>query len=182
MKHQIIQKIEIPQGVSCEYSNFILKCKKDSQELTRKIKLPEVEIKIENNNIIFKCDKGTKKHHKTIYSYIAHIKNLFQGLEKKFIYKLEACNVHFPMSIKVEGNEVIITNFFGEKTQRRAKILPNVQVEIKGHQITLSSSDIEAAGQTAANLEKATKIKKRDKRIFQDGIYIVEKPRRFNNV
>lgn len=178
MKHQITEKLEIPEGVSCEFSNRILKCKKNSLELSREINLPEVEIKIENSSIIFKCDRGTKKHNKSIHAQIAHIKNLFQGLEKKFIYKLEACNVHFPMSLKVEGNNLVITNFLGERTPRKAKILPNTQVEIKGQQITISSSDIESAGQTAANLEKATKIKSRDRRIFQDGIYIVEKPGR----
>jgi len=76
----------------------------------------------------------------------------------------------------VEGDEIIIKNFLGEKIPRKAKILPNTSVEIKSNQIIVSSSNIEFAGQTAANIERATKIKKRDRRIFQDGIFIIEKP------
>jgi large subunit ribosomal protein L6 len=80
------------------------------------------------------------------------------------------------MTLKVEGSKLAINNFLGEKKPRFAEILPNVNVDIKGQNITVSSPDKEAAGQTAANFEKATKVKNRDRRIFQDGIYIVEKP------
>ncbi len=59
--------------------------------------------------------------------------------------------------------------------QQVARIMPNSKVEIKGTDITVTSNDIEMAGQTAANLEKATKVKGRDRRIFQDGIFITEK-------
>ena len=94
------------------------------------------------------------------------------------MYHLEAVNVHFPMSLKIEGGKLAINNFFGEKTPRYAKILPNVEVKLEGQKIIIISSNKEAAGQTAANFEKATKIKNRDKRIYQDGIYITQKPGR----
>src|SRR3989344_4935855 len=88
----------------------------------------------------------------------------------------ESCNVHFPVTLKVEGNKFVITNFLGEKTPRFAKIPQGVKVEVKGQKITVSSHNKDLAGQTAANLEKATKIRSRDRRIFQDGIFLVERP------
>jgi len=41
--------------------------------------------------------------------------------------------------------------------------------------VKVSSIDKEKAGQTAANIELATRIKGYDPRVFQDGIYIVKK-------
>ena len=50
-----------------------------------------------------------------------------------------------------------------------------VDIKIDKAEISVSSVDKELAGQAAANFEILTKIRGRDKRIFQDGIYIINK-------
>ncbi len=176
MRQKISEQLEIPAGITCEFANNMLKCKKDSVAVTRKVEVPCMTISIKDNRITVECESGNKNDFKTIKSHIAHIKNIFSGLQKEYVYKLEACNVHFPMTLKAEGNRVVISNFLGEKTPRFAEILPGVKVDIKGQKITVASADKEAAGHTASNLEKATKIKNRDRRIFQDGIFLTERP------
>lgn len=176
MKRHIHEKLEIPQGISCVYEDKLLVCTHGSKSLSRKISVPSTEVKIKDSEIILECKKGNKNNYKGIMSALAHIKNLFSGLENEYVYQLESANVHFPMTIKIEGDKVKINNFLGEKVPREAKILPGVQVKIEGQKITVTSHDREAAGQTAANLERATKLTGRDRRIFQDGIYITQKP------
>ena len=83
--------------------------------------------------------------------------------------------MHFPITTKIEGNEFIIKNFLGERKDRKAKILPGVEVKVDGEMITLEGSDKEKTGQTAANIEQATKVRNKDRRIFQDGIFMLEK-------
>lgn len=178
MKTALMEKIAIPSGISCELSNNILVGKKDGAEVRRDMKIPGIKVEIKGQEIVLSCPKGNKKDFKTIKSYIAHLRNLFDGLNKKIVYELEACNVHFPMTMKVDGKKLLINNFLGEKNPRVAAILADVDVQIKGQKITVSSSNKDAAGQTAANIEKATKIRSRDRRVFQDGIYIVERPGR----
>ena len=178
MRNKILEKINIPDGITCELNHGILVCMKDGNKVKREMNLPQTEIKIQNSEIILECKKGNKNNYKKIKSAVAHIKNMFSGLEEKFVYKMEACNVHFPMSMKIDSGKITITNFLGEKTSRVAEILHGVDVEIKGTQLTISSLSRSAAGQTAANIEKATKIKARDRRIYQDGIFITSKPGR----
>jgi len=175
MRKQIIENIEIPSDVSCEFSDNIFKCRKGSSELLRTVNVPLLSVQIKGKEIILDCAMGKKNDLKVIKSLAAHIKNMFLGLNEKYTYKLQAVNVHFPMTLKVDGSRLMINNFLGEKVPRFAQIRPNVIIEVKGQAITLSSHDKEAVGQTAANIEKATKIKSKDRRVFQDGIYIIEK-------
>jgi large subunit ribosomal protein L6 len=176
MKKLILEQLDIPAGVTCEFSDSTLKCKKDGTELSRKITVPRMTVAVKDNKINLGCESGNKRDFKTIKSYIAHIKNMFTGLQQEYVYKLEYCNVHFPMTLKIESNRVVINNFLGEKNPRFAKIVSGVKVDLKGQKLTVTSADKDAAGQTAANLEKATKIKNRDRRIFQDGIFITDRP------
>ena len=79
------------------------------------------------------------------------------------------------MTVKIEGSKLIINNFLGEKEKRFASIVPGVKVDVKGQQIILSGADVESVGQSAANIEKATWVANRDRRVFQDGIFITSK-------
>ncbi len=84
------------------------------------------------------------------------------------------------MLVEVNKNKniLLIKNFLGEKKPRVAKILPGVEVNIEKNIITISSPNKELAGQTSANFEKATHVRNRDRRKFQDGIFIIKKPMR----
>jgi large subunit ribosomal protein L6 len=79
------------------------------------------------------------------------------------------------MTLTKEDEVVVINNFMGEKVPRKAKILPGVEINIEGDIITISSFDKEKAGQSAANIELATRRSGFDKRVFQDGCYVIEK-------
>ncbi|MAG39934.1 50S ribosomal protein L6 [Candidatus Pacearchaeota archaeon] len=175
MKKKLERTVDLPEGFTSEIKGNTIKLKGNSKETERDFDLGKVLVKQEGNKITISCEKATRREAATIGTTQAHLQNMIRGLSEGFTYKLEICNVHFPMNVKAEGNKVTIKSYLGEKKDREAKIEDGSKVEIKGTEITVTSDDIEKAGQTAANLEKATKLKGRDRRIFQDGIFITEK-------
>ncbi len=169
-------KVPIPEGVQVSFQGAILHVKGTSGELTKFVGHPYLTLTNENNAITLKTKKNTKKYKRIIYSMESHVKNALSGVIHPYFYRLKICSGHFPMTVKQDAQKITISNFLGEKIPRVASILPNVKVKIEGEMITIESPDIEAAGQTAANLETATRITARDRRVFQDGIFIIEKP------
>ena len=79
------------------------------------------------------------------------------------------------MNVAVSGNKFVVSNFLGEKTPRELGIKDGADVKIEGDMVTVQSINKELASQTAADIERLTKVKGRDLRIFQDGIYIIDK-------
>jgi len=178
MNKDLMREVEIPDGVSVVVSGNKVVVKGGDKELKRTFDNGKVNVGVDGSKIMLSVKGATRRESKMIGTIWAHLKNMIKGIGENFVYELEICNVHFPMNVKAEGDKIMIKSFLGETTVREAKIMPNVKVDIKGNQIMVSSYDIEAAGQTAGNLEKATRLTGRDRRIFQDGIFITEKPGR----
>jgi len=168
-------QIPIPEGVSANYENKTLTIKGEKGELKRVFSHPKIKITVNNNNIEITSKNVIRKEKALIGTYIAHIKNMIKGTSEGFEYKMKTVFSHFPIKTSVEGQEFLIQNFLGERSARRAKILEGVTVDSKGENVTVTGIDKEKVGQTVANIERATKVKKRDIRVFQDGVYRISK-------
>ena len=175
MKKKLVEEIEIPSDVEIEISENIVTVKGSEGENSREFELGEVKLEKKNNLVLVFCEKASKNEKKRINTITAHIKNMIKGVKEKFTYKLKVCFVHFPMSVEIKGSEALIKNFLGEKTPRKCKIPKGAEAKIEKEIITVTSNNKEIAGQAAANFEKATRIRLRDRRVFQDGIFIINK-------
>lgn len=171
----MFQKIKIPEDVEVKLEDKILIVKGKEGENRRKLNFGKLKFEIKDGIIKIWHLKATKKEKKQINTLHSHIKNMIKGVQEKFEYKLKICFVHFPFTVKQNGKEIIIKNFLGEKIERKTEIPDDVEFNIDKETITIKSTDKEKAGQAAANLERATKIRGRDIRIFQDGIYLINK-------
>lgn len=175
MKQKFYKEIEIPEDVEVKLDDSLLSVKGNEGENKRELNLNNISLDIKGKKIIIGNEKTTKNEKKRINTLVAHIQNMIKGVQEKFEYQLKICSSHFPMNVAVKDNLVEIKNFLGEKISRQAKIPEGAQVKVQGQEIIITSTNKEIAGQAAANLEAATKIRKKDTRIFQDGIYIINK-------
>lgn len=177
MVKNINVKINIPEGINVDIDNGMVTIRGSKAELKRNFYKPGIKMTKEENHILISADtkKATKKDKSIINTFRAHIKNMFVGVTKGYTTKLKICSGHFPMSVSVQGKDITIKNFLGEKVPRKSIILDNVHVKVEGDIVVVSGHDKESVNQTAANMEKATFISKRDRRIFQDGIFIFHK-------
>ena len=176
MKVDIIEeKVELPEDVKFSYEKGMARVEGPKGSVEKRLLNPKVSIALDNNRIKIFAKKATKREKKIIGSFRSHISNMIEGVQNGFVYKLKICSGHFPMSVGVKGDEFIVKNFTGERIPRVLKLKPGVDVKVEGDIVVVSSVNKELAGQTAASIEQLTRRPGYDKRIFQDGIYIIEK-------
>jgi len=172
----IREEIQIPDKVKVSLENNVLKVKGPKGEVIKDFSYAKgIRIQLNEGKIILETTFADRRKKALLYSIIAHIKNMITGTINGYRYYLKVISTHFPISVKVSGDEVQVSNLIGEKNIRRAKILPGVKVTVKGEDIVVEGSDIYNVAQTAANIESSTKIVGYDRRIFSDGIYIYKK-------
>jgi large subunit ribosomal protein L6 len=179
MRKDMTEKINT-EGTEAEVAKeglvYLVRIKLNDKVLERRFKVgKKITMAKEGDNIIIKADNATKKEKRLVKTIKSHIKNMIKGLKEPWIYKLEVCFSHFPISVAIANKQLVIKNFFGERNPRYVKLLDGVDVEIKGNIIEVRSHDKELAGRQAALIEQATRITDKDRRIFQDGIWIIEK-------
>ncbi len=166
----------IPKDVTVEIISNEIIAKKSNNEVRKKL-IYNKEIKIEIINEKFKVSsKSDKRKIKAqVGTIIAHTKNIVNGVIEGYTYKMKIIYSHFPVTIKIENNKIMINNFLGERIPRISKIVGSTQVKIEKQDVTITGRNLEEVSQTAANLEQTCRIVGYDKKVFQDGIYITSK-------
>ncbi len=161
--------MEIPENVNVQVQSNILKVKGPQGEVERKLS-PLITVNINGKEIVI---NGNSKA--LINTTEAHLRNMFKGVKDGFKVRLKLIFAHFPITIDVKGKDITIKNFLGEKQSRKTKLVGNAKLEVKQkeQEVTISGPDKEAIGATISNLRLAMRIKDKDARVFQDGLYII---------
>lgn len=170
-------ELELPDDVKAKLDENLLIVKGPLGECRKDFSKIKAQVSHEGNKILIR-PLGKKRFDVSVANTARSIiKNMIRGVTKGFTYKLKVVFAHFPISVKVKGKEVMIENFYGERSPRIAKIVGDCQVTVEGDDIIVKGISLEDVGQTAANIEQATAVKRKDQRVFLDGIYVYEKER-----
>jgi len=171
----ILRQVEIPPGVNATLEGSVLTVSGPKGTLARDMRFPQIDVRIVNGEVIVSTASDKRRILAMSGTLEAHVKSMIRGVVEGYEYRMKVVYSHFPIQLKLQGNRLEIGNFLGEKQPRAAKIIEGVTVRIGNDEVTLTGIDREKVGNTAANIEHATKITKRDPRVFQDGIYITER-------
>jgi len=169
------KSIEIPEGVEVKIEDKVVMVKGEKGELTRDFYYAPISINLEGKSIRVQANWPRKREASLVGTVCSHIQNMITGVTKGFTYKLKIVFSHFPISVKVREGTVAIENFTGERSPRTAKIIGDTKVAVKDEDIIVQGINIENVSQTAVNIQNTTKVKKKDPRVFLDGIFLYER-------
>ncbi|MBN1159718.1 MAG: 50S ribosomal protein L6 [Candidatus Diapherotrites archaeon] len=175
MEKKVISEIKIPEGVNITVEGKTVNVQSGEKKTSRTIKTKGIDVIVEGDTVKILVPNERKSFVSTGITIGKHIENMILGVRKGFVYKLKINYAHFPIRAAVNGDVVDIENYVGRKQKIKSKIMPGAKVEVKGQDIIVSGISKEAVGQTAANMEEATKARRLCNRKFLDGIYLMER-------
>ena len=170
-----VRKVRIPDGVKAALEGTNLKVTGPKGQLSRSVRFPQVTVTCDGKELVITTESRRKEITAMVGTLEAHAKNMFRGVTDGFEYRMKVVYSHFPIQLKLQGSRLEIANFLGEKKARYARIEQGVTAKVGSDEVTLTGIDRELVGNTAANIEHATHIRDRDPRVFQDGVYIVQR-------
>ncbi|MBN2152053.1 MAG: 50S ribosomal protein L6 [Candidatus Lokiarchaeota archaeon] len=104
-----------------------------------------------------------------------HIKNMILGVTVGFTYKMIIAYSHFPLTVKINNDVLEISNYTGERGVRLVPILGNVKITATKESVVIEGIDKEEVSLNAGRIQQAAKVRFKDRRVFQDGIFVYEK-------
>jgi len=166
--------VSIPDQVSVQVEGRTVKVKGPLGSLQEDLSHLPVSIDVDDNKVRLETSWPRKREIGMLGTAAAHVRNMLKGVTQGYRYELRTVYAHFPVTVKVDEKAKVlkIENFTGEKTPRYAKIVEGVKVDVNGEDISVQGIDLKSVSQTAANIQDSTKIKKKDLRVFLDGIYV----------
>ncbi|MCW4028669.1 MAG: 50S ribosomal protein L6 [Candidatus Bathyarchaeota archaeon] len=172
---EITKIVQVPDDVNVTVANKKVTVKGAKVSLTRDFSYVSIAIESEGKNVRISAKWPRKKEAALVGTIYSHINNMIVGVTKGYTYKMKIVFSHFPITVKLQGRNVLIENFTGERRPRLVKILGDVKVKIETDDIIISGNNLEEVSQTAANIEQSTKVRRKDPRVFLDGIYVFER-------
>ncbi len=172
---EISKTIQVPDNVDVSLDGKKVNVKGAKGSLMRDFTFAPIAIEGEGKNIRIWAKWPRKKEAALVGTITSHIQNMITGVTKGYQYKLKIVFSHFPISVKIQGRNIVIENFTGERRGRSIELIGDVKVKIEPDDIIVEGINLEHVSQTAANIEQATRVRNKDPRVFLDGIYVYER-------
>ena len=173
------EEVEIPKGVTVTLEGgHQIRVRGPNGDITKDFShVRGIKVAIKDNKVIFSTNFPKRETLALIKTIVSIINNLIMGVQTNYKYICKVAYSHFPctVEVKTDKKEVHIVNFLGERAPRVTNYLDNVKVEVEGDDVYLIGPDKESLGQVAANIKRACRIRKKDPRVFQDGVYLYRK-------
>eukprot|EP01061_Rhynchopus_euleeides_P012839 TRINITY_DN225_c0_g4_i1.p1 TRINITY_DN225_c0_g4~~TRINITY_DN225_c0_g4_i1.p1 ORF type:complete len:187 (+),score=85.04 TRINITY_DN225_c0_g4_i1:68-628(+) len=172
--------LTVPEGVTVEIRNREVKVTGPRGTLRRSFQHAQLNLTLEDNVVTAEVWFGGDVDVSIIKTCLSAIRNMITGVTLGYKYKMRFAYAHFPVGVTVEGQQIQIRNFLGEKYVRRVTMPEGVtatrtEVTVMKDELVIEGNCINAVSQTAAQVHGVCLVKRKDIRKFLDGIYVSEK-------
>ena len=89
MISEVKEQITIPEGVTAQLENNLLKIKGEKGEISRVLTHPKINIKLQNNTVEIHSKNVRRREKVLIGTFASHIKNMIKGVAEGYEYNMK---------------------------------------------------------------------------------------------
>jgi len=175
---RLVQTIDVPDGVELRFAKGMMRVRGrlgDASKDFRRIPVG-IDVSGDGRTVTARAAGRRRRDYSILNTACSIIRNLVGGVQEGYTVRMKVVYAHFPITVRVDGGEVLVENFQGERSARRARIVGRgTRVDPQGEDVVITGPVLTDVTQTAANLQQNTRVKNKDHRVFLDGIYVYEK-------
>ncbi|MDG6957600.1 MAG: 50S ribosomal protein L6, partial [Nitrososphaerota archaeon] len=127
--------IAIPEGVSVRLEGRTLSIKGKLGEAKKHFDKVNINLAVQGNKVTLSPFSAKKKDNVIINTVASIVNNMVTGVTKGFTYRLKVVYAHFPITVKVKGDQVLVENFVGERSPRVSQIVGSCKVSVEGDDV-----------------------------------------------
>lgn len=145
-------------------------------KLTRVFNRLQVNLIQEKNTLKIRKYFGSKSEASMVGTIAGHIQNMITGVTKGFTYKVQIITSHFPATVEVQKEILLIKNLYGRRDPIRVPVDPSITTKVEGDLVIFTGINKEKVAQAATRLAESTRLRGKrgkDPTVFQDGLYVV---------
>merc|ERR1712224_205750 len=150
------ESVKVPKGIKISIKSKIVEVTGKHGTLKRDFKHLPIELWLANNNqeVRARMYFAKTKQLSALRSVCSHINNLFEGVEKRYEYRMRLVYSHFPINANITngGKTIELRNYLGEKIVRTVNMLEGVKVDKSGtkDELVVTGTDIDLTSRSAA--------------------------------
>jgi len=181
MKHYLVERtVEIPENIEANMKpirgGFVVSIKGPKGTVEKKFSRLNVNLTMEDSKFVIQSHFGKKREASMVGTIAGHLTNMIKGVIELYTYKVQVITSHFPATVEVQKNEILIKNLYGRRDPIRVPLDPSVNIKVKSDLVTITGINKESVSQTAARLAESSRLRGRrskDPTVFQDGLYVI---------
>lgn len=172
---KLATSVPVPEGVTVSLNRHMLVVDGPRGRAIKSFRKIPVGLDVTDGSVALRASGDRKRDYAILNASRSLVRNLCQGVVEGYTVKMKIVYAHFPVTVKVQGDRVLIENFQGERAPRVARIQGATKVDPQGEDVVVTGHVLTDVTQTAANIQQKTRIKNKDHRVFLDGIYVYDK-------
>lgn len=184
----VSETVKIPEGVKVSIEEaplgYRVIVKGPMGTVSKEFRNVPIIMRLNGDEVVIEGYMLDRKGKAMVYTIASAVNNMIIGVTRGWRYKLKIVYAHFPISVKVQGDTLVIENFLGRKSKIALKIPQGVKVQATKDDVIVEGIDKELVSQFAANIEEATTLRGEERMSphgreaapgVLDGIYVYAK-------